>query len=489
VSELGTAAPEVVRHAQMHIAGSWTDSDTGRRLEAINPTNEQVLATFPDGSAADVDRAVESATDAAAGWRATAWPARARLLHQLADRIEESTDELAMLDALDAGKPVRIMRKDVGRAAAEIRYYAGLASEARGSTSPLAEESLSYTLREPYGVVGRIVPFNHPFKFASGKIAAALAAGNAVILKPGEQTSLSALEFARLAEDLLPTGLLNVVTGDGATVGGALVAHPRVPRIAFTGSVGVGKAIMRSAADHIKHVSLELGGKNPIIVFPDVDPRRAAIAAVAGMNIAASTGQSCGSTSRLFVHEDVREPFIEALVEHLGTLRIGDPTEDETQVGPLAFRSQYDRVVSFIDQGVDEGARLVYGGRRPAAHPEGYFLEPAVFVDVEDEMTIAREEIFGPVFSVLGWRDVDDVIARANSLPLGLTANIWTENVSTAHRVAAALEAGYVYVNGDGRRPPGAPFGGWKSSGLGKENSLEELLSFTREKTVTVTYH
>lgn len=331
------------------------------------------------------------------------------------------------------------------------------------------------------------MPFNHPFKFAAGKAAAPLAAGNAVIVKPGEQTSMSALELARIAADVLPPGVLNVVTGRGATAGAALVGHPDVPRIAFTGSVPSGRAVLRGAVEEIKHVSLELGGKNPIVVFPDVDPVRAARAAVAGMNIARCTGQSCGSTSRLFVHDDVRGPFVEALVARLSELRIGDPMDEGTEVGPLAFRAHHERVLSYVESGRREGATLVHGGERPSHLTRGFFLEPTVFTDVDDGMAIAREEIFGPVMSVLHWRDWDDVVGRANATRLGLTANVWTNDVSTAIRTARALEAGYVYVNGSGRRPAGMPFGGWKHSGLGKENGLQELLSYTREKSVTVT--
>jgi betaine-aldehyde dehydrogenase len=307
------------------------------------------------------------------------------------------------------------------------------------------------------------------------------------VLKPGEQASLSALELARIAADVLPAGVLNVVTGAGATAGAALVAHPEVHRVAFTGSVPSGRAVLRGAADAIKHVTLELGGKNPIIVFPDVDVVRAARAAVAGMNIARCTGQSCGSTSRLYVHVDIAERFQAALIEHLSQLRIGDPMQEQTQVGPLAFRAHYERVLGYLATARREGATVAYGGGRPSQPGRGFFVEPTVLVDLDDGMTVVREEIFGPVMSVLTWRDLDDVVRRANATPLGLTANVWTRDVTAAHRTAAALEAGYIYVNGTGRRPTGTPFGGWKSSGLGKENSLEELVSYTREKTVTVT--
>jgi betaine-aldehyde dehydrogenase len=335
--------------------------------------------------------------------------------------------------------------------------------------------------------VARIIPFNHPFKFAAGKVAAPLAAGNAVVLKPGEQTSLSALVLARIAADVLPPGVLNVVTGRGSTTGAALVAHPDVPRVAFTGSVPSGRAVLRTAAEHIKHVSLELGGKNPILVFPDVDPRRAAVSAVTGMNIARCTGQSCGSTSRLFVHDDIYDAFLDALLTRLDELAVGDPMDEATQVGPLAFAAHRDRVLSYIDGARREGATVAAGGGVPAGYPRGFYVEPTVLTDLHDDMTVVRQEVFGPVMSVLRWRDVDDVIRRANATPYGLTANIWTRDVSAAHRTARALQAGYVYVNGTGKRPMGTPFGGWKTSGLGKENALEELQSYTQEKTVTVT--
>jgi betaine-aldehyde dehydrogenase len=471
----------------MHVGGAWVPAATGAVLDSVDPTTEEVLATIPDAGADDVAAAVAAAADAGPAWAALGWKRRAALLRELADRIAGEAEELARLDVRDSGNPLSGMRGDVAQASDEIRFFAGIASQTRGISGPPLTDSLSWSEREPYGVVGRIVPFNHPFKFASGKAAAPLAAGNTVIVKPGEQTSLSALELARIAADVLPPGVLNVVTGRGATAGAALVAHPGVPRIAFTGSVPSGRAVLRGAAEEIKHVSLELGGKNPIVVFPDVDPVRAARSAVSGMNIARSTGQSCGSTSRLFVHDDVRGPFLDALVQRLSELRIGDPMDEATEVGPLSFRAHHERVTAYVESGRREGATLLHGGGRPSHLPRGFFLEPTLFADVDDAMTIAREEIFGPVMSVLSWRDWDDMVARANATELGLTANVWTDDINAAVRTARALEAGYVYVNGSGRRPGGMPFGGWKNSGLGQENGLEELLSYTREKVVTVT--
>ena len=478
---------KVVPHRLMHIGGAWVDAAAGARLEAVDPTSEELVATVPDGGDEDVAAAVDAAWSAAAGWQELGWARRAMLLRELAVRIEAEAEQLARLDVRDAGLPLSGTRSDVAGAVAEIRYYAGIAPQARGSTAPPTRDTLSYTVREPYGVVGRIVPFNHPFRFAAGKVAAPLAAGNSVVLKPGEQSSLSALELARIAAGVLPPGVLNVVTGRGPTAGAALVAHPQVHRVAFTGSVPSGRAVLRGAAEAVKHVTLELGGKNPIIVFPDVDVVRAAHAAVTGMNIARCTGQSCGSTSRLFVHASIADRFLDALVARVSALRLGDPMDPRTEVGPLAFRAHHERVLGYLDTARREGATVLHGGGRPAGPARGFFVEPTVLSDLDDGMTVVREEVFGPVLSVLVWHDADEVVRRANATPFGLTASVWTRDITAAHRTAAALEAGYVYVNGTGRRPTGTPFGGWKSSGLGKENSLEELVSYTREKTVTVT--
>jgi betaine-aldehyde dehydrogenase len=472
---------------RMFVGGEWTEAADGASLPVVEPATEGQLGTVPDAGPDDLERAVAAAGAAASGWADAGWQRRAALLRELAGRIAGHAEELAVLDSRDSGNPITGMRADLASTPSEILYYAGIAPEAKGTTFPAGPDTLAYTVRQPYGVVGRIIPFNHPLKFAASKIAAPLAAGNCVLLKPGEQTSLSALELARLAEDLLPPGVLSVLTGTGARIGAALVAHAGVPRVAFTGSVPTGRQVLSTAAEHVKHVTLELGGKNPIIVCPDVDPQTAARAAVTAMNLARCNGQSCGSTSRLFVHDDLRAPFLDALVERVAELRVGDPLAEDTDIGPLAFAAHHQRVLAYIAAGRRDGATMLTGGGRPAGCERGYFVEPTVFGDVEDGMTIAREEIFGPVMAVLGWHDVDEVVQRANAVEYGLTANIWTRDVSAAHRLAGRLEAGYVTVNGTGGRALGTPFGGWKHSGLGKENSLEELLSYTREKTVAVT--
>jgi betaine-aldehyde dehydrogenase len=474
-------------HIRMFVGGQWREGSSGARLDCVDPTTEELLGTVPAGTDADADLAVAAAQDASGGWAALGWARRAALLRDLADAVDERAEELARLDALDGGNPIAAMRSDVASATAELRYFAGLAGQTHGATVPTGAGVLTYTAREPYGVVLRIVPFNHPFKFACGKAAAGLAAGNAVIVKPGEQTSLSAVALAEIAESVLPPGVLSVVTGTGTEVGNALVAHPGVPRVAFTGSVPTGRRILATAAANISHVSLELGGKNPLVVCPDVDPVWSARTAVAGMNIARSNGQSCGSTSRVYVHEAIREPFLAALAQRLAQLRVGDPLDDATDVGPLAFAAHHSRVLGHIERALAAGAVPIAGGGRPVGLDRGYFVAPTAFAGVTDDMAIAREEVFGPVMAVLAWTDLDDVVRRANASELGLTAAVHTRDVGVAHRLAAALQAGHVSVNGTGRRPQGTPFGGWKHSGLGTENSPEELLSYTRLKAVTIT--
>jgi betaine-aldehyde dehydrogenase len=470
----------------MFIGGEWTQAVDGATLPSIDPSTEEVIGFIPAGGPADIDRAVAAASAAAPEWAAMPWPERARLLRVLAGLIRECAEELAQLDTADAGMPVFGSRGDVTSAAAEVEFFAGLGGEMKGDTLPTAPGQVALTAREPYGVVGRIVPFNHPFKFATGKSAAPLMAGNAVIVKPAEHTSLSALRLAALAEDILPPGVLNVVTGTGPACGAALVAHPGVPRVAFTGSVPTGRAVLRAAAEHITHTTLELGGKNPMIVFPDVDPARAARGAVAGMNLRRSMGQSCQSNSRVLVHARVKDAFLAALLDLVAKLRVGDPRDESSDLGPLAFREHYDRVTGYVEAGLDDGATLLTGGGRPDDLPRGFYLQPTVFGDVRPGMRIAQEEIFGPVVAVMDWEDEDQMLEVANGVEYGLTANVWTDDLSAAHRTARRLQAGLVWVNGEGRKPLGTPFGGFKHSGLGTEGSLEELLSYTRLKSVVI---
>lgn len=479
-----SAAVDRLAGLGMLVGGEWVRPAGAGVLRSVDPTTEEVVAEVPDASAADVDVAVAVAEQALPAWSATPPTARGALLLALADLVERHEAELAEIDTVDTGNPLAAMLEDVRAAVRQMRMFAGLATEIKGRSGLHGNATLSYELREPYGVVGRITAFNHPLLYAAGKAAAALVSGNTVLLKPSDHTPLSTLRLAELTRGLLPDGVLNVVTGSGPGAGAALAAHPRVPRISYTGGVPGGKAVLHAGVDAIKHVTLELGGKNPMIVFADVDPVRAARAAVVGMNFARSQGQSCQSNSRVFVHEAVHDRFVEALLEAVAALRVGDPLEEGSDLGPVSYRAHFERVLGYIDAGLAEGATLLAGGG--ALDRPGFFVRPTVFGDVEDGMAIAREEIFGPVLSVIRWSDLDDVVRRANDTPFGLTANIWTDDMRQAHRTAHRIQAGYVWVNGTGRRVPGTPFGGYKQSGLGKESSLEEVLEFTRHKVVAV---
>jgi betaine-aldehyde dehydrogenase len=465
------------------VGGEWTNG--GEIRESINPATEEPIAELHDATEADVDRAVRAGLEAQRGWQETPWADRAAALERVAASLEQDGETFARLDVVDAGIPLRGMRRDVANAVRYLRYFAGLASELKGHTLESSDGSLNMTLLEPYGVVARIIPFNHPLQFAASAIAAPLAAGNAVVLKPSEHTSVSALHFARLASEVLPTGLFNVVVGAAAT-GSALVRHPDVARVGFTGSVAGGRAVLRDAADQIKRVSLELGGKNPLIVCPDADVEEAIKVAEIGMNLQRTAGQSCGSTSRIYVHDDIHDEFVDGLVARFAALTVGDPRDEKIEVGPLAFEAHRDRVLDAITRAEVAGAERLIGGSRPVGLDRGFFVSPTVFVEVDDEMDLAAQEIFGPVVAVLRWHGEEDVVARANHRSLGLTANVVTNDLSRALRLARRLQAGYVWVNGRGQRPFGAPFGGYKQSGLGEENSLGELLSYTQTKNLSI---
>lgn len=454
------------------------------RLEAEDPTTETTLTDFPVASRDDVDRAVRAATQASQIWSRRHWLERAEALRTFADVIDAHGSELACLDTLDAGLPIRTALADVRQAARALRYVAALGGEIVGRAHPWTPDAPSVqTAREPYGVVGKIVPFNHPVKFAIVKSAAALIAGNSVIVKPSEHTSLSALRLAELAREGLAPGLVTVLPG-GAETGEAIVNHPGVPRLSFTGSAQVGAAVMRGAASQIKHVTLELGGKNPMLVFPDADPAETARAAVAGLDLYRSPGQACWSTSRVLLHRSLRAPFLAALDEAFDGVRVGDPADPETHMGPLAYRDHYGRVLELVNSGVTEGAELRRGGQRPPGAAVGHFLQPTLFTGVYPGMRIAREEIFGPVLVVIDWDDDEDVVALANDTPYGLTASVWSGDLARAQSVARRLEAGLVWINSPPVRPAGTPFGGYKKSGIGRENTLEDLLSYTQEKAV-----
>lgn len=467
--------------------GAWHARADAERLASINPSTGEVLAHVQLASATDVDAAVASARQAFPSWAATPPLERARRLREAAARVRAHAADLALLDAADCGNPVKAMLFDAEIAAIQLEYFAGLVLEIKGETLPTGNGSLNYSRREPLGVVARIFPFNHPFMFAAGKIAAPLAAGNTVVVKPPEQAPLSTLRLMELLADLFPPGVLNCVVG-GRDIGAALVGHPQVAAVGLIGSVPAGKAVLVAAADTLKRTLLELGGKNAMVIYPDADIDRAVDGAIRGMNFT-WCGQSCGSTSRLFIHESLHDRFVDKLVTLLAQRhRPGLATRMDTTMGALINRAQYERSLSYIASARQEGATLVAGGS-PPADPElrnGFFIESTVFTDVTPAMKLAREEVFGPVLAVLRWRDEDELFAAVNRVEFGLTASIWTRDLLTAHRAAARVEAGYVWVNDCSSHFIGAPFGGYKQSGLGREECKEELLEFTQIKNVNV---
>ena len=432
------------------------------------------------------DAAVGAAKLAFEEWRLVPPLERARLLKRIAAVLRGHAEELAMIDAADCGNPYKEMVSDANVAAAQTEFFAGLVTEMKGHSIPMGPDAVNFSVREPRGVVGRIIPFNHPFMFCAGKSAAPLAAGNTVVIKPPEQAPLSSLRLFELIEGILPPGVFNVVPG-GKEVGAALAGHPGVAMIALIGSVPTGRAVMRAAADTLKPVMLELGGKNALIAYPDADPDDIAGAVIGGMNFT-WCGQSCGSTSRAFLHEKLHDAVLDKVRERIKYYKPGIPTDPATTMGAIISKTQHDRVTGYIEAAKSEGARLVTGGGRPtdAALAKGFFIEPTVFADVTPAMRIAREEIFGPVLSVFKWSDEAGMLAEVNAVEYGLTASIWTNDVSTAYRTAMAVQSGFVWINEVGRHFLGVPFGGYKQSGIGREECLDELLSFTQEKNIHI---
>ncbi|WP_026363105.1 aldehyde dehydrogenase family protein [Methylopila sp. M107] len=469
----------------LYIGGKWVAPLEGKSFATINPSNSETLGEVPFATAQDVDVAVDAAKKGFKEWSRVSITERARCLELLADKIEEHADELALIDSVDSGNAIVGMRGDMAWSAASLRYCAGLITEVKGETFSQGPRHLNLTRRQPYGVVAKINPFNHPFRFCAEKAAAPLAAGNVVVIKGSEQAPLSSLRLGELCEGIFPPGVINIITGDGAT-GSALVRHPDIQRIGLVGSVATGRVIAREAADGLKKLTLELGGKNPIIIFPDADPKKAAAAAIKGMNMNRQ-GQSCSSTSRVFVHSSLRRAVTDELVRLSEALPIGMPWFNENDVGPIVSQRQFDRVMSFIEAGKSEGAELLTGGGKPkdSSLDRGFFIAPTVFDGVTPDMKIGREEIFGPVMSVFSWDDYEDMLEKVNGLEYGLTAAIVTNDLAKAMETADRVDAGYVWINSNGRYL-GAPYGGWKQSGIGEEECFSEVLSYTRTKNVNM---
>jgi phenylacetaldehyde dehydrogenase len=476
---------------KLFIGGKWVESASGKTFDTIDPSTGEVLARVAEGGAEDIDRAVAAARKAheSGVWRDLPPAERAKALWRAGDLIEERANEFAQLESLDNGMPINdALVFKVPLAAATFRYYAGWVTKLDGGTQSLSlpGKFLSYTLRQPVGVVGQIIPWNEPLLMASWKVAPALACGNTVVLKPSEETPLTALLLAEILQEAeIPAGVINVVPGFGETAGARLAAHPHVDKIAFTGSTEVGKLIAKTAAEtNLKRVSLELGGKSPNIVFADADLARAVSGAFMGIFL--NSGQICSAGSRLYVQEKVYEQTVDELTRSIENLQLGPGIDSMTQMGPLVSQTQMDRVLGYISIGNKEGARLVTGGKRASGHGAGFFVEPTVFADVEGKMRIAREEIFGPVLAAIPFSDEEDLIAMANDTMYGLAAGVWTSDVKRAHRVAHALQAGTVYVNCYHMFDPAAPWGGFKQSGWGRELGPYALDLYTETKNVIV---
>jgi betaine-aldehyde dehydrogenase len=484
------AAGGNMRHVQMLIDGSWVDTASGETISIENPGNRRIFATTPRGMAEDVDRAVKAAARAFSSWSKVVPRERGRMLQKIADAVEGRVEELAKIIAEETGNAIRTQARPEAKSAADIiRYFGGLASELKGETIPLGEHVLSYTRREPIGVVGAIIPWNAPVLLATLKIAPALCAGNTLVLKAAEDAPLGVLWLARICQEYLPKGVLNVVTGYGEEAGAALSNHPGVRKLSFTGSTEVGKLIMRAASDRIVPVSLELGGKSPSIVYPDAMEDWVVDGIIAAMRFTRQS-QSCTAGSRLFLHADIFDKFLAALADKTSKLKIGNPLDEASDIGAIINEKQFKKVCSYVEEGMKQpGSKLLFGGLPPKSGSlaEGYYALPTVFANAANDWRLAREEIFGPVLVAIRWTDEAEAIRMANDTHYGLAAYVWTHDIGRALRAAHSIEAGWVQVNQGLGQTPGHSYGGIKQSGIGREFSLEGMLdSFTHRKNVTV---
>lgn len=487
IAEVRRLATSLLRRPEHHFIGGKLTAGSGSEYTTVlDPSTEEVLGEIQSADAGDMDRAIEAATGAQRAWFEIGPFERLQKLLELSDLLDGQVEILALLEALDSGNPVASMRKDIELGIKELRYIASLGLSLQGATIPSKPHRLHYTHMRPYGVVGRIIPFNHPARFFISKAAAPLIAGNGLVIKPPEQAPLTAIRLAELFNSVLPPGLVNVTSG-GPQTGNALVRHPEVKRIAFTGSVATGMRIQASAAEvAVKSVSLELGGKNPMIVLADADLNLATEAAVSGMNLQTCQGQSCGSNSRILVHESRFDEYQSRVVDRLTHIRVGPAYDPEVDMGPLISESQYQRVNDFLESARIDGVEFALGGGRPTGleHSPGYFVAPTVLSGPSPQSRVASEEIFGPVISLMPWRTLDEAVELANRVEYGLTASVWTHEINVAHRLAHSLDAGYVWINQHGPHYPGTPFGGMKSSGTAREESIDEIVSFCEVQAV-----
>lgn len=470
---------------QLFINGEFVNSVSGKTFETFNPATGETLANVSEGGIEDIDKAVFSAKKAfeEGPWSKISSEERGHLMYKLSMLIEENKQEIAEIDSLDNGKPIQeLLDNDIPNAIGQFRYFAGWTTKMVGQTIPVSKDSFNYTRHEPVGVAGQIIPWNFPFMMSAWKIAPALATGCTVILKPAEQTPLSALYLAELIiEAGFPEGVINIVPGFGEVAGNALVKHPNVNKIAFTGSTSVGKSIMKEAANTMKRVTLELGGKSPNIVLPDADLTKAVPGVFSG--IMANQGEVCSAGSRVYIPKDSFDNVMSSLKDYAKNVKQGSGLLPSTEMGPLVSKEQQEKVVSYINKGNNEGATMLTGGGHT---DKGYFVEPTIFTDVDERMSIAKEEIFGPVVVAMPYENLDEIIERANNTPYGLAAGLWTENLKNAHYVANKLKAGSVWVNCFNLTNPAIPFGGYKESGFGREMGSYALDNYTEVKSVWV---
>jgi acyl-CoA reductase-like NAD-dependent aldehyde dehydrogenase len=476
---------------KLFIAGEWVPALKGQTFDSYNPATSELLAQVALADGEDVTRAVQAARAALerGPWSQMSGEQRASLIWKLADLIDQHADELAEIETLDNGKPIRVSRKgDLPQASKHFRYYAGWATKIEGSTLPVSiPNQFVYTLREPVGVVGLIIPWNFPLLMAAWKLAPALATGNTVILKPAEETPLSALRLGELIQEAgFPPGVVNIITGPGEPTGAAITANMGIDKVAFTGSTEVGRKIMQAAAgSNLKRISLELGGKSPNVIFADADLGKAIKGAT--WAVFSTAGQECVAGSRLFVERPVYDQVLEGLLAEAQRIRVGNGFTPKVHIGPLVSDRQLERVIGYIQAGQTEGAQIITGGERLGGElASGYFLKPTVFTYQDDQLTVAQEEIFGPVAAVTAFDSWEELVQRINATHYGLAAGVWTENLSKAHRFAQAVKSGTVWINGYGMFDPAAPFGGYKESGFGREMGKEAIELFTQVKTVWV---